>query len=203
MTTEATAAPARILEKVEKFQWNLNLALYHKLQHVEAFADLSERLVIEWGKSTVSWLQRKDKEVVSLFPKSHVREFVSYEETIVAWDELQRMVCNPTSNYTWINALRAVNGIYCITDKVNGRIYVGSAYGKDGIWGRWKSYASSRHGGNEQLVEIVSATPGIEENFQFSILEILPGSSTADDAIAKENRWKNKLGSRIGGYNSN
>ncbi len=198
-----TDAPLSEIRKIKRFGWNLKTSIYHKLIHVKEFDDLSERLVIEWGKSTLAWIQRKDKEVISLFPKAHVREFASYDQTIVSWSELQRMTKNPTGNYTWVNALKAVNGIYCISNTKNGRLYVGSAYGKNGIWGRWSNYVSTKHGGNDQLIDIINNHPGIEESFQFSILEILPNSSTAEDAITKENLWKEKLGSKIGGYNSN
>ena len=117
--------------------------------------------------------------------------------------DLVRMVSNKTSNYTWYNALRAVNGIYCITDMRDGRNYVGSAYGADGIWGRWLNYALCGHGNNKRLVDLLMEKPESCEFLQFSILEILPASSTADNAIAKESLWKQKLGSRIGGYNEN
>lgn len=159
--------------------------------------------MIEWGKATTAWVQRQDKSVISIMPESQVGEFVSYEKTILSWDDLHRLTKNPTGNFTWLNALKSVNGIYCITNMKNGRCYVGSAYGKNGIWGRWSNYAKTGHGGNEQLVELVNSRKNIVKHFQFSILEILPGSSTADDAIEKESLWKNKLGSRLGGYNSN
>jgi hypothetical protein len=45
--------------------------------------------------------------------------------------------------------------------------------------------------------------PTAADGLQFSILEILPATSTPNDAIAKENLWKHKLGSRTGGYNHN
>lgn len=200
----AEQAPEDQLKLIRKYGWNLTTSSYYELSPVSEFFDLSERLVIEWGKSTVTWIQRKDKEVVSLFPMSHVAEFTSYEQTIVSWNELVNMTKNQAANFTWVNALKAVNGIYCITNTENGRSYVGSAYGRDGIWGRWSSYvATGGHGGNDLLIAAMDEDPKVVETFQFSILEILPGSSTADDAIAKENLWKEKLGTRVGGYNNN
>ncbi len=36
----------------------------------------------------------------------------------------------------WKTALENVKGVYLITDKANGKMYVGSAYGDSGIWSR-------------------------------------------------------------------
>lgn len=41
------------------------------------------------------------------------------------------------------------------------------------------------------------------KNFDFSILEILPGSFSAEKVIEPENRWKKKLGTRAFGLNEN
>ena len=195
-------APASKRKLVKQFGWPME-GSYYDLVPVESFSDLSERMVIEWGGSTVAWVQRKDKEVIAILPPSYIKEFQSYEHTVLCRDHLVKMVENPTSNSTWYNALRSVNGIYCITDTSNGKLYVGSAYGKNGIWGRWANYASTGHGDNKLLVERLKRTPSAIDDFQYTILEILPGSSTANDAIYKENIWKKKLGSKINGYNDN
>lgn len=48
--------------------------------------------------------------------------------------------------------LSAVNCIYIITDRKTGKNYIGSTYGKEGIWGRWKEYAKTGgHGNNVTL----------------------------------------------------
>jgi hypothetical protein len=59
------------------------------------------------------------------------------------------------------------------------------------------------HGGNNLLVDLLQLEPDAVDHFQFSILEVLSGTSTAQDAASKENLWKEKLGSKIGGYNAN
>jgi len=199
----ALTGPKKKLKLVEHFGWTLGKVSYYEMSPVEDFYDLSERLIIEWGGSTVTWVQKKDKEVLSILQPAYVREFKSYERTILNRNELVKMVNNPTNNATWYNALRSVNGIYCITDTSNGKLYVGSAYGKNGLWGRWATYAVTGHGGNKLLIDRLEKNPKAVECFQYSILEILPGSSTADDAVAKEIVWKQKLGSKINGYNDN
>ena len=200
----AIDAPQKSRKLIDRFGWQLEKDSFYKLSRAEALSELSERLVIDWGGSTVSWVQRKsDKPVVAILPPAHIQEFQSYEHAVIDRAQLERMVSNPTNNATWYNALRSVNGIYCITDTRTGRLYVGSAYGKNGIWARWADYAVSGHGGNKKLVELLKAEPEAVNHFQYSILEILPGSSTADDAIEKESLWKLKLGSREHGYNEN
>jgi hypothetical protein len=56
----------------------------------------------------------------------------------------------------WYNNLSTVKGIYLITDN-NNKLYVGSAYGVEGIWGRWKEYVNTNgHGNNIALIPPVS-----------------------------------------------
>ncbi len=195
-------APAEKRKLIKHFGWS-EQGSYYELEIVDAFKDISERLIIEWGGSTVAWMQKKDKEVMAILPPAHVQEFHSYEQTLLSRKDLVKLVENPTGNATWYNALRAVNGIYCINDSSSGKIYVGSAYGKNGIWGRWADYVTTGHGGNKMLVERLRNEPVSLESFQYSILEILPGSSTPNDAVNKEILWKKKLGSRVHGYNDN
>jgi len=98
--------------------------------------------------------------------------------------------------------LSVTKGIYLISDTNTGKLYVGSAYGEDGIWGRWKSYVSTNgHGNNKTLKELVENNPNYGNNFQFSIL--IPQTITADEAIRKEPLFKNKLGARTFGLNNN
>lgn len=200
----ALEAPKHMLKKIERFGWQLSDASFYTLRQVAILTDLSERLIIEWGGSTVSWVQRKsDKPIISILPPAHIQEFISYDQTVISREQLEKLVHNPTNNVTWFNALRAVNGIYCISDTRNGKLYVGTAYGKNGIWGRWSNYVATGHGGNMILKQLLEEEPDAVNHFQYTILEILPGSSTADDAIAKEALWKRKLCSREHGYNNN
>jgi hypothetical protein len=53
----------------------------------------------------------------------------------------------------WADVLRSGRGIYLLVHRETGQQYVGSAYGVDGLLGRWKSYADG-HGGNVGLKEL-------------------------------------------------
>jgi hypothetical protein len=82
------------------------------------------------------------------------RAFPGFENIDLSFDELEALVRNNRPD--WKAALNSVKGIYLISDSNTGKRYVGSAYGVDGIWGRWCNYAASGHGGNVELRQLVS-----------------------------------------------
>jgi len=176
--------------------WFNNSARYG-LKRNNILDDLSERLVIEWGAATVAWVQSKDKEVVEIKGKKSIGDFQSFGQIDLDFNDLKMMTQFPDTNLTWVKALSSVNGVYLIKDKVSGKLYVGSAYGVQGIYGRWSAYAKNGHGGNLELRDFDPI------NFQFSILEIVPTTTTAEGVIDCENRWKEKLGTRKFGLNKN
>ena len=176
---------------------DINDAAWYDLVWNKTLEDLSERLVIDWGGSTVSWVQSKNKPVIEIKPPNSLGEFESYDAIQLSYFDLQLLCKRADYNPTWVNALSAVNGIYLISDQKAEKQYVGSAYGRGGIFSRWTQYARNGHGGNKLLKSI---NP---KNFAFSILEICPKTMSADDVIARENRWKEKLGTRAFGLNEN
>lgn len=105
----------------------------------------------------------------------------------------------------WKTALSKVKGIYLLTDKSTGKHYIGSAYGDNGIWGRWSNYIWGYHGGNKQLVNLVKnlGEDYFKKNFKFTVLETMGSSVTDDEIVQRESLWKNKLMSKDFGYNSN
>jgi len=173
------------------------IAAFYHIEPVDVMADLSERLVIDWGHSTLQWVQRKDKQVVQIKPPHAIGEFISYDAIQLDYDDLCKLTSARDSNVTWVNALSSVNGVYLIRHRKDGRLYVGSAYGDGGILGRWAAYARSGHGGNKLLKQLDP------RHFEFSVLEIAPSTMSADDVIARENRWKERLGTRQFGLNEN
>ena len=184
---------------------DLGLGTYcYDLVLLPAFAGLTNRLVIDWGKGTRSWVQwMKPKDVIEIRPVGYVREFAGYDEVVIDYDELASIIANPDANRVWHQMLGAVAGVYLITDLVDGQQYVGSASGEGGILSRWKTYASTPHGGNVQLKALLEAHPARHRKFQFSILRTLPRTQTAKEVVAVEARYKRKLGSRAFGLNSN
>jgi len=175
------------------------------LEEVEGFEELKERIIIDWGKGTVSWHQdyRNAKNIVEIQPGLHFKQFKDYLDFVLSFDELKEIINN---NYpVWKKMLSAVFGVYLILDKKTGKQYIGSAYGEEnGIWGRWEVYVKTNgHGDNKQLVELINKDPDYAKNFQFTILEILPKSNTCDQATDREKLLKMKLGTKTLGLNSN
>lgn len=180
---------------------------YYEMEKLDGFEELEDRLIVDWGAATRSWVQWLDpanpKEVIEILPRGHVRDFPGYDAVVLGFEELANLVSHPDANRTWHRALGAVAGVYLIADLVDGRQYVGSAYGEQGILGRWCDYARGKHGGNIQLKELLLAHPGRENHFRYSILQTLPRTMTKNEVIAVESSWKAKLGTRAFGLNSN
>lgn len=109
------------------------------------------------------------------------------------YEELREIVQDPTAYESWHTALSTVNAVYLIVDRENGRKYVGSAYGKGGLLGRWTHYVKSLHGDNKLMKELLCDYPDRYTHFQFSILQLLPKVVTPDEAIQTETLWKKKL----------
>jgi hypothetical protein len=110
-----------------------------------------------------------------------------------------------TEKGDWKTALENVKGVYIITDRSNGKAYIGSAYGAYGIWSRWATYIGTLHGGNDELASLIERKGKryVRDNFIFSLLEV-NGMHVPDEVIlSRESYWKDKLLTRQHGYNAN
>lgn len=131
-----------------------------------------------------------------------VEKFMGYENVKIEFDHLKTIISN--NETTWNTALGNVKGVYLITDKSNGKQYVGSAYGEYAFWSRWEQYISNGHGGNVELKQLLDEKgTAYAKNFQFSILEVRAFISSDEEIIARENHWKEVLMVREFGYNKN
>jgi len=177
---------------------------FYELSKCAGFEDLENRVVIDWGKSARMWHQRLSKKrVVEILPEGYVKEFPGFLEFVLDFDELVQLINHPDANREWHLMLSSVAGVYLIVDRKTGLQYVGSAYGKRGILGRWSTYAHTGHGGNEKLIHLIGSDPGYARNFQFTILRTLPRTLTAKEVIEYERQYKEKLGTKAFGLNLN
>jgi hypothetical protein len=183
---------------------------YYNLKKLSGFEEFEERIIIDWGKSTRSWHQyaKNPKRVVEILPagaggSKPIPVFRDYMDFNLSHAELIRVFADPIGHREWMARLSAVAGIYLILDTKKGRQYVGSAYGEDGIWGRWKNYARTGHGGNTLLKELVQSEKYYPSAFQYTLLQVLPKSLTKNEISAWEKRYKDKLGSKVSGLNLN
>lgn len=176
----------------------------YEIAEVRGYEDLIERVIINWGNGAIKWHQglNNEKVVVEIQPGLHYKQFTDYFDLILDFRQLKE-IC--TMQYPdWKRMLSATKGIYLISDTKTGKLYVGAAYGDNGIWSRWTSYVVTKgHGGNKKLKELVAKDNQYAYNFQFSILMLLPKTITADQAIEKEKLFKTKLGTNSFGLNNN
>jgi hypothetical protein len=185
-------------------EWKTN-ARYYELQRQDMFEPLEHRLVIDWGPGTLAWHQRlTNKPVRQLLPRGALLSlFTDYLGFTLTYTELQYLFRHADANSEWRARLSAVAGVYLILATTTGHQYIGSAYGSDGIWGRWALYASNGHGGNVQLRELMVSKAGYPSAFTFSVLQILPRTAAKAEVLRWERHYKEKLGSTATGLNSN
>jgi len=91
--------------------------------------------------------------------------------------------------------------VYLVLAETIGDLYIGSAYGAEGIWGRWRDYARTGDGGNVRLSNLIQVNSAYPKNFRFSVLQILPKTTARDLVLQREAIYKVKLGSRAIGLN--
>ena len=128
--------------------------------------------------------------------------FPGYESIDLDFANLEILVRKNRTD--WQAALENVCGVYLITDKSTGKRYVGSAYGEQEVWSRWKEYVASGHGGNAELRELVkSGLKYPRKNFQFALLEYRAACTPEDTIQKREAYWKKILLTREYGLNSN
>ncbi|HEX2950197.1 MAG TPA: GIY-YIG nuclease family protein, partial [Armatimonadota bacterium] len=146
----------------------------------------------------------EDLEIAEILPRPYTGEnFCGYENINHDFNMLKVIYKNDRAD--WKAALSSIKGVYLISDKSNGKLYIGSAYGGMGIWSRWACYLETGHGGNEELMNLIGRN-GIQyarRNFKFSILEVMSMSMPDDLVIARESYWKSILLTREYGYNKN
>lgn len=162
--------------------------LWFDLALTDFHRDWQGKLVVGWPQPERSWWRRAQNNVM---PVRAIHEQSIFEEAMptwtainLSWDELRVIP------QKWKAALQEWRGIYYIFDTSDGKGYVGSAYGKTNLLGRWENYAATGHGGNRLLLK---RDP---QHFQFTILERL--SPDLDDASVTqiESSWKERLHTR-------
>lgn len=188
-------------EKTEKRNNNF----YYDLTEINDYVDFNERIVIDWGKSGLAWHQwyENEKEVIEMLPSGYIGSFPGLLNFVLDFKELEKVVKNPDSNKDWEVQLSSINGIYMILDSKSGDLYIGSANGQKGVFGRWEGYIKTKHGGNKKLIELIEKEHLYYQNFKFSILQTLPNNITKPEIDKIESIYKEKLGTRVFGLNNN
>lgn len=185
-------------------EWRKNSKVFYPLGRVAGFESLEHRLVVDWGRATQAWAQKlTDKEVLEVMPAGRTLPvFKDYLEFTLTHRQLAALFENPEAHRDWQARLEAVGGIYLIQDETTGDLYVGSASGTRGLWGRWEQYAKDAHGGNRILMQKV-IDPQWKDRLRFSLLQIVSKTMSRDEIIRREVMHKNKLGRRACCLNGN
>jgi GIY-YIG catalytic domain len=132
-----------------------------------------------------------DAEIVAFSPTSVLASSPpDWRNFVVTGPELRAL---PPS---WAARLREWRGVYMIVDEVDGARYVGAAYGEMNLFGRWQEHVANDVGVTAQLRKRDTRT------FRFSILERVSPDATAEDVIALEHNWMDRLHTRQYGLNA-
>ncbi|MBQ8702876.1 MAG: GIY-YIG nuclease family protein [Bacteroidales bacterium] len=170
---------------------------YYVMEEVVGFGELKERVIIQWNNPR-AWCQwyKNEMDVIEVTKGFDHIPFTGYLDFIVSFDELKEIVTNQYED--WKNMLSCVYGVYAIRDTKTNRLYIGSAYGKEGIWQRWETYVKTGgHGGNKTLKALVDNNPGYSKYFTFTLLMITTKSTPDKMVIDQEQLYKHKLGAEL------
>lgn len=187
--------------KVEKIIPEVFDAVGYNLTLMPNFEDYRKRLIIKLSRPVGRDIYNKpyctvqrdfNPEVYELAPSTKLGSFPGYNNVLLTHKDLQTIIKLEAPE--WRTALSSVKGVYCITDKLTGQLYIGSASGNyGGIWQRWSAYAdiSNLTGGNKTFEELKNYDADyIINNFTYSILEIFDMKTKREDIIHREEYWK-------------
>lgn len=182
---------------------NIHNGVGYKYKTLSEYEKFFGRLIIKFKNTSQNMIRNaesviKDCIVTQILPDIYDNDnFPGYDKVNITWNELLRVM----EKDTWKTALLNQKGVYLISDTSNGKMYVGSAYGDEMIFNRWKSYAKTGHGNNKELKGL--KFNHIKKFFRYSILDIYKSTTDTKTIIEKENWWKDVLQSRKFGYNAN
>jgi len=194
-----------LLFDISKITEDLNVfnGVGYKYEPIKKYEKYLGRVIIRYENNSQNLIRKaasvlhKCELVQILEDKFDDDIFPGYENVCIQWHQLEKVI----NNSSWKAALKNQKGVYLITDRKTGKMYVGQASGENMIHGRWLNYIENGHGGNNELKK--KDFQYIKDNFTYSILEIF--KSTIDDNVIlkRESWWKSALQSKVFGYNGN
>jgi len=194
-------------EALERFvdKQNSSKDFYMITEKLDEFEKFKDRLVIDWHATRGfynDYENVKQKELLKILPYNFVKDFPGLMNICLMYGELKKIIENPESHTEWYESLTRLQAVYLILDSKNGNQYVGTTYGKDGLWQRWETYVKGDGtGGNAKLIELKGRDPDFATGLQFSILEALSKTQNQKMCTEKESMWMKKLGTRSFGLN--
>ena len=162
--------------------------LWFDLRRTQFYTAWQGKLVVAWPPPERSWWRRAYRNEIPveavLEDSALTSEMPEWGSLDLTWQELKVLPV------LWRSALSQWRGIYFIYDASDGRGYVGSAYGKANLLGRWLHYSAHGHGGNALLRR---RDP---KNFRFTILQRVSPDMDKDEVVKLESSWKKRLHTR-------
>ncbi len=166
---------------------------WHDLELTDHLCPFRFSLSVRWHGRR--WDRRAHRNVFEVLPfpvaKAIRMDMPDWDKLDLTWGELKNL---PQS---WQARLSEWRGIYCIFDTAIRQAYIGAAYGRDNLLGRWLNYAKRGHGGNKLLRE---RDP---KHFRFSILQLVSPTAEPGEVQELEASWKRRLHTRNYGLNEN
>lgn len=197
------------IKEVEK-ELNVTNGINYEGREIEKYRCYFGRVILKHHKTYQSqgryFKEIQDElEIVEILPSVFDGEsFPGYDNVRLSFQQLETIITRKKSD--WIGALQNQKAVYLITDKSNGKLYVGSATSNNGmLLDRWTSYIKNGHGGNKSLIALIKEKgfEYIKNNFQYSILENYNAKTDDNVILQREQWWKETLKSKDFGYNCN
>lgn len=195
---------------------SFNYANASRLPEYDKFLN---RIILNWSNKPQQFFYTSHDivnniELSEICAKSYFEqdtEFPGYENLSKSYEELKIH----WNNKSWKDQLSSIYAVYLITDIKEGKLYVGSAYGIEGLYGRWSTYLKDGYDKDElednkypniKLRNLVTnkGITYIQKNFQYTILEIFSKTELGKkQALEREKYWKFAFKSKENGYNAN
>ncbi len=187
----------------------------YKIKKLSQYSNYVGRLKVKWTPPSRNRAFKLEKYLEEMIVSEILKlrysgeSFPGYENINHRFSTLEPIFKNEVAG--WKAALENVKGVYVVMDDSNGKKYVGSAYGEDGVWSRWGCYiGTGGHAWNDELEKLIKKKgPDYAHNhFTLSLLEHYP--MKVDDSViigkeGRENYWKKVFlsSSKKFGYNKN
>ena len=184
----------------------------YNLKPLDRFSHFIERLIVLYKKiqgpkqAKIIISNIETITVVSVLEKKYMqtnKQFDGYDKISLPFQDLKAIICSKVDN--WRILLENINCIYAITDKLTGKVYIGSTYGFNGVWQRWSAYVyTNGHGGDVVLKALIEKYPSYANNFVFTIIEsFFNRDGNAEYIKHREDYWKEVFATRAFGNNKN
>ena len=204
VAAEITSVPKRNRDGNGGVCGHLDIAEMRPFMNRVVIGTRRKRGCTKWLFSLDNYVAKNGMTVSVLDGPYETTAFPGFNRIDISFPKLMSIV-GGDQHRVYREMLASRSGVYALKDVNVGKIYVGSAYGKDGLAQRWKKYLETCDGGNKMLAELYAkeGREYFEKNFRFTVLETFALGAAMEDVVAAESFWKENLMTRKFGYNAN